>query len=286
MTNKDYKEATPCFQEKKVIKNNAVTLARKYVESINKVRVIQQQIIPQHPISINNYNISSFYRPSYYASGDFFQYKIIDEDKIAIIAVDVIGKGLDASCITVFLKYTFQSIIKETHEPYEVMNALNVEMYDNLNLDGKASCGFYCILDTRNHSLHYCNISIGIARKYNGYGFNNLAHLEGLVLGASKNLAYTEQHARIKEGDIIIIGSNGLENVKDASGKKIKSHWFDKLMTPPYEESNTETVLNQIEQAFNDKTDYQPFLDDDVFCICIEQENNKMDDNQAEGGSQ
>ncbi len=288
-----YTKADLCFQEEKVTKDNSVTLAREYVEAINKVRVIQQKIIPQDPISINDYKISSFYRPSYYASGDFFQYKVIDDEQVAILAVDVIGKGLGASCITVFLKYIFQNIIQTTYSPQEVINLLNEEIFNQIDLDSKACCAFYGVLNTRFESLRYCNLSIGFAKRFSegSLSYNDLSTIGGLMLGSSNYMSYAEQSINIEKGDTIVIGSDGLKRVKDSSGKRIGSSWLDSLMTSPFskgisqrpKKDVSQSSVQKIQTALNKKTDYRPFLEDDIFCICIER---GTDDNKTGEGNQ
>jgi serine phosphatase RsbU (regulator of sigma subunit) len=157
MTNRDYTEAFPCFQEEKTTVDKAKKLAKEYVHSLDKIRTLQQQFIPQNPVSINDYTLSSFYRPAYIVSGDLCLYVALGTDKIGIFVIDVIGKGLNACFITVCLKYIFQSIIQVSQSPKDVMTAINTALCTNITLDRKGGCGFYGVLDTSKHTLTYCN---------------------------------------------------------------------------------------------------------------------------------
>jgi serine phosphatase RsbU (regulator of sigma subunit) len=161
MTKTDYTEASPCFQEEKITVDKAKKLAKEYVKSLDKIRRLHQQFIPQNPISINDYTLSSFYRPAYYVSGDLCLYVGLGTDKIGIFVVDIIGKGLNASFTTVCLKYIFQSIIQVSQSPKEVMTAINIALCTTIALDCNSGCGFYGVLDTVKHTLTYCNCGMG-----------------------------------------------------------------------------------------------------------------------------
>ncbi len=269
LTNKKYTKADLCFQEEKVTNKNAKRLAEKYVADLNKVRIIQNHIIPQDPITINEHQISSFYRPAYYASGDFYDYVMIDHDKVGIFVADVTGKGIKASVITVFLKYTFQNVIQKVQSPKAVISELNMAICSYLNLDYKGVCGFYCVLDTKRSTLTYSYSGLGITKLFSQGKTTDLGRHGGSFMGAFENVIYTEDVIKLQKGDIIVIGSDGLEDAMVAYGEVLGHEWIDQVVSD-HRNDTASPLINRIEETLNIKTGHRPFLEDDIACVCLE----------------
>jgi sigma-B regulation protein RsbU (phosphoserine phosphatase) len=274
MTNVKYTQAPSCFQEEKITASNAQRLAKEYVHSLSKIRAIQQQFIPQQPIILNNYTISSFYRPAYYVSGDLCLYVALGTGKVGILVVDVIGKGLDASVMSICLKYMFQSILKKYHSPKEVMTALNMALCTHVTLGSNSGCGFYGVLDTENSILTYCNCGIGVSKLFRTNTVTELRHYGGFILGAVSDSFYTEGTVQLKPDDVIVIATDGLEDVKNRSGKRLGTAWLSRFMMTGRKNNEAGCLSSQIKRALYSETDNRPFLDDDIACVCIQ---NKTD---------
>ena len=90
MTIKNYTKACTVIQAEKITKRNAKKLATQYIESLNELKTLQQQFIPKQPIILDPYKISSLYQPSYYLSGDFFEYVALDKNRIGIFIIDIV----------------------------------------------------------------------------------------------------------------------------------------------------------------------------------------------------
>jgi len=270
MTNRDYTKASPCFQEQKITATNAKRLAEEYVQSLEKIRTIQHQFIPQHPIILNDYTISSFYRPAYYVSGDLCLYVALGTDKVGILVVDVIGKGLDASVMSICLKHMFQEVLKEFHSPKDVMTALNTALCTHVTLGSNSGCGFYGVLDTENHILTYCNCGTGVSKLFRTNTVTELRDYGGFILGAVADSFYTEGTIKLKPDDVIVIATDGLEDVKNRAGKRLGAVWLSSFTMTGRNNNTTGCLSSQIKRALHSETDNRSFLEDDIACICIE----------------
>ena len=270
MTKRNYTEADRCFQEEKTTANNAKKLLKEYASSLDKIRTLQHQFIPQNSVSLNDYTISSFYRPAYYVSGDLCLYVGLGTDKIGIFVVDIVGKGLSACFTTVCLKYIFQSIIQIVQSPKAVMTAINTALCTTIALDRNSGCGFYGILDTSNHTLTYCNCGMGVAKLFRKNTVTELRDYGGFVLGGIEDTIYTEGIVTLNSDDVVISATDGLEDVKNKSGKRLGTEWLDGFMATRREGSSDGMIATQIEQALHDHSGKRPFLEDDIACVCIE----------------
>lgn len=263
------------------IKNNAKSndknkgqdkILDQHLHDLRIAREIQQQFIPKHPISINNYAISSLYLPSNQLSGDFLDYVDLGDNKIGILVIDVIGKGIQSSFTTILIKAIFQQIIvlREPQTPKAMMTALNTELYRQVRLNRKGGYGFYGVIDTKQHTLSYCHCGIGVARLYRSINIIELAEHGGVGVGLIENTQYTEGVIDLFQNDILFISTDGIEDVKDKSGNRLGPTWVDVMIKKGRDDI---PLLDQIEGELKriiGNSEDRDQRDDDIACVCVE----------------
>lgn len=244
----------------------------QHLHDLRIAREIQQQFIPKHPISINNYKISSLYLPSNQLSGDFLDYVDLGDNKFGILVIDVIGKGIQSSFTTILIKSIFQQIIvlREPQTPKAMMTVLNTELYRQVRLNRKGGYGFYGVIDTKQHTLSYCHCGIGVARLYRSINTIELAEYGGVGVGLIENTEYTEGIIDLFQNDILFISTDGIEDVKDKAGNRLGSKWVDVMIKKG---RNDTSLLDQIEgelKRITGNIEDMGQRDDDIACVCVE----------------
>src|SRR5699024_6036638 len=94
---------------------------------------IQMSILPKKGV-FGPLKIDYLYRPSEILSGDMFDIHKIDDEHIGIYISDVVGHGVSASIMTMFIRQTMESIMKDTLSPSDAISNLHKSFLD-LNLD-------------------------------------------------------------------------------------------------------------------------------------------------------
>ena len=86
----------------------------------------------------------------------------------------------------------------------------------------------------------------------------------GFILGAVADSFYTEGTINLKPDDVIVIATDGLEDVKNREGKRLGSVWLNSFMMTDRNNRTTGCLSSQIEQALHSETDKRSFLEDDL----------------------
>ncbi len=81
---------------------------------------LQQCLLP-NPIELNNYSIKTFFQPSAYLSGDWFDYWKISDKEIIFYLADVSGHGVTSSLLTSWMA----AFHGRSKTPRELINKLN-----------------------------------------------------------------------------------------------------------------------------------------------------------------
>ena len=124
-------------------------------------RKVQMKMLPQEPLDYKGYRIDHHIIPSLYLSGDFVDYFLLNDNRIAFYLADVSGHGASSAFITVLLKHMSISLLQEyqSHgskmrvKPSHVLNYINKSL---LQTDlGKHVTVFGGIVDIEKSTLTY-----------------------------------------------------------------------------------------------------------------------------------
>ncbi|WP_026894421.1 SpoIIE family protein phosphatase [Clostridiisalibacter paucivorans] len=137
--------------ESEVLKKN-----KKMRKDLEFSRRLQKKILPER----GNYGsvyIDYMYKPSEALSGDIFDVFNIDERYTGIYISDVMGHGVTASMMTMFIRQSMRAIKDKIIKPEMALKKLH-KMFLNLKLDDDQYFTiFYGIIDKKNKQFVYVN---------------------------------------------------------------------------------------------------------------------------------
>lgn len=141
-----------------MIRKELISMSKKTHQDIHLAKNIQKAILP----TIKEFkNLKFQYRhvASEHLSGDIFDVIQIDEDRVAVYIADVVGHGISASIMTMFIRQTVRNILAEL--PQLGVSETVVELkrrFSNLNLDvSQYFTLVYSEIDTKTKKLTYVN---------------------------------------------------------------------------------------------------------------------------------
>lgn len=110
--------------------------------------ILQKKLLPD-PIDIPNYKIDSFFKPSAYLSGDWYDYWKISDKEIMFYLADVSGHGVTSSLLTSWMA-AFHGRSKTPRELIKKLNGMLVQ--ENIEKHITMITG---ILNFENHHLRW-----------------------------------------------------------------------------------------------------------------------------------
>jgi sigma-B regulation protein RsbU (phosphoserine phosphatase) len=212
---------------------------KKMSDDINFARSMQIRMLPPKGM-YNGLNIDYLYESSELLSGDFFDVFKIDEENTGVYICDVVGHGVSASLLTVFVRQSIRTIAKGNMSLNKIMKELH-KTFLALNLDYDK----------------YFSVFLGIYNKTSGeFRYVNAGHNSEPILLR-------------RDGDITLLNSRGypianiFDNVK-YDEKVINLHVGDKLFL--YTDGITEAKNDEhqefgIDRLINAIKTHKSFLD-------------------------
>lgn len=203
---------------------------RSMLDDIRFVRKVQSSIIPKDRIYGNLY-LNGIYIPSENVSGDLYDIVKIGDNKYAFYIADVMGHGVKASIMTMFIKVSIFSIF-DKHPDFTPSDALLKLRKRFFELEMDSSQYFTAwlgIFDFRDNSLVYSNAGHNcppmMYKKYSGQ--SEFLHANGrMISNIIEPDVYSERKTILSDGDKILFFTDG---AIEASNEDKKEFGLEKL---------------------------------------------------------
>jgi len=193
-------------------------LAASLTEQLQMAGLVQRDFLPSYLPDSDRLRWITTFLPAESVSGDIYDVARLDEQHIGFYIADVVGHGMPAALLTMFLKQAL--VMRETSgssyrifSPAEVMENLNLRMTTQKLSGCQFATCCYCLLNIETLKLTYARgghpYPILIRPNEDPQGLE----IQGSLLGIFENAKYTQQTIQLHRGDKLIIYSDGAESV-------------------------------------------------------------------------
>ncbi|MCB1179012.1 MAG: SpoIIE family protein phosphatase, partial [Leptospiraceae bacterium] len=203
--------------------------ARKEKEDINRLKrdlemasKFQQFSLPHIPDELNDIEISAYYKPSREIGGDFYDLIYHWETQYTFVIADVAGKGIPAALFMEFAKTVLNSEISR----YVIPGIALLHSHKIFQEKFETSMHVEVMavqVDTERRQIKYA--SAGHNRQI--YINSNLKEVsllraKGIPLGSGIKISeFPEEIINYNEGDIILLYTDGITEIKNESGTEM-----------------------------------------------------------------
>ncbi|WP_339149325.1 MULTISPECIES: fused response regulator/phosphatase [unclassified Sutcliffiella] len=136
---------------------------KKQAEKIRNQLDLSQQVqnsLLSEPIFDEQFTVKASYIPAYKLAGDMYYWYKIDKSRYAVILLDMMGHGISASLVCMFISSVLRDSIRGCADPGFVISELNRWMHA-LNLRNQQIpyyfTAIYLVIDTEEKTLEYVN---------------------------------------------------------------------------------------------------------------------------------
>ena len=217
------KPAIPPQQVSPIYKNKlaeqlAMTkvLADNLTEQLRLAGLVQQDFLPAKLPDTNGVQWATIFLPAEWVSGDIYDIVRIDEQHIGFYVADIVGHGMPAALLTIFLKQAL--VMRETignnyriFSPAEVVKNLNLRMTAQ-KLSGYqfATC-CYCLLNTKTLQMTYARAGHPYPILIRPGQKPEQLQIRGSLLGIFEQAEYIQGTVQLQPGDKLLLFSDGAE---------------------------------------------------------------------------
>lgn len=225
---------------------------RQFMEELQVASEVQSTIFPKIE-SLDNFDLALFHKPLELVSGDYYDYKKLEDGKTCFFIADICGHGVPAALITMLVKEIFQTSLKISSEPKDLFEMVNDRIYDLINEYSAFFTAFYILVD-QNNNLCYVSGGHPPALLFK-QATNEVIELntEGFVLGMMREMydVYNCCTDRLEANDKIILYTDGITEAKNGSNKLFSLEILKDTIAKNGTK-NSKELLKEIVMALND----------------------------------
>jgi phosphoserine phosphatase RsbU/P len=194
-----------------IINLAAETAIRERISSELAVAAqIQRDILPNVFPANSSFDIYAEMHAAREVGGDFYDFFLIGEDKLAFVVADVSGKGIPAAFFMMMAKTIIKTNALSGYPVNEVLARANNTLYEN-NETSMFVTAFLGILDFNTGVLSFANAGHNPPMIRNTQGnYEWLLVKHGFVLAGLQNVKYTRQEIQLARSQRIFCYTDGV----------------------------------------------------------------------------
>ena len=175
----------------------------------------------------SDFDIYASMKPAREVGGDFYSYRLLDDDHLFLVIADVSGKGIPASLFMMASILVLDSFAREGFSPAEILSRANNRI-NEMNERNMFVTAWIGILDLTTGVIKAANAGHEYPAVYTpGQGFTLLYDKHGFVLGEFKDMKYTDYEITLEKGGGVFVYTDG---VPEANNEKEEMFGTDRMV--------------------------------------------------------
>ncbi len=240
---------------------------------LETARQIQSFILPRKMAQIKGLEIAARYVPIATMAGDFYDYLVIDDNRIGILVADVSGHGVPASLIASMVKIAFVSQRSLASDPGRVLAGINQMLCGQLESDF-VTAG-YLFVDTAKQIASYAGAGHPplLLRRRREQAIIAVRE-RGIILGQVAHAGYDNTDLKLQKGDRFILYTDGIVEAFNSAGElygeeRLKAFIEENSSLAPDQFCNR--LLDDVSGWSLRRSEHS--LDDDITLVVVDFEN-------------
>jgi serine phosphatase RsbU (regulator of sigma subunit) len=181
---------------------------------LDRAREIQRSILPRKIPALAGLDIAARYLPMSEVAGDYYDFLLLDENRLGILVADVSGHGMPAALIASMLKIAFAAQAGGADDPAAVLLGLNRALCGSFQ--GHFVTAAYALIDTAKRTVRYAGAGHPpLLLRSQQRGDSRYVLENGLFLGSFPTANYSNIEEPFEEGDWLILYTDGLTETRN-----------------------------------------------------------------------
>ncbi|MGW4272596.1 PP2C family protein-serine/threonine phosphatase [Streptomyces seoulensis] len=205
----------------------AIDTATLYDQRRQNVEMLQRQLLPRGLPRVPGVELSAAYEvgdPTLDVGGDFYD-AVLADDRVSLFIGDVCGRGAEAAAFTALARHTLRTLLEDGTPPGRALARLNRALIGEkasrfvtalvVTLEPAPDGGWDAVIAGGGHPWP-------LVRRDGGAVEEVPAH--GLLLGVVPDAVWAETRIRLREGDAMVLFTDGLTEARSADGTCFERH--------------------------------------------------------------
>jgi serine phosphatase RsbU (regulator of sigma subunit) len=217
-------------------------------------RQIQNEMLPHAPLNLGLTQVQGVSVPAREVGGDFFNYFVLDDGKVALLMGDVSGKGVGAALLMANIQASLRIRLGLGQSLAAVADALDRDIEANSPGPVYATL-FIGVLDPASRLLRYVNAGHNPQYALRLQGGLERMHATGLPVGLLAGRGYAERSVQLAAGDLLFFYTDGCVEVENEKGEPFGTEQLEPLLLASVKSANPLHHIEDAIKAFRGKSE-------------------------------
>ena len=187
-------------------------VAEKMTQELEFAGKIQSTFLPESVPSLEGWGLAASLIPARQTSGDFYDFIMLDGNRIGLLIADVADKGTGAALYMALSRTLLRTFAQQFPDsPADVFRLANDRIFEDSRADQFVTV-FYGVLDLESGQFIYANAGHNptfLLRAENGQPPEALKRT-GVALGAMEELNWKSTSLQLNKGDLLLFYTDGV----------------------------------------------------------------------------
>jgi serine phosphatase RsbU (regulator of sigma subunit) len=207
-------------------------------------RLIQTEMLPRRPLTSGSAEIAGVSIPARQVGGDFFNYFVLPDGRLALLVGDVSGKGVSAALLMANIQATLRARLPHETDLAQLADRLDRELDTP---GGVYLTLFLAILDIDGRLLRYVNAGHNPQFVVRRRGGIEALSSTGMPIALYAGHGYTEARTVLEPGDLLFFYTDGLVEAENEAGDMVGSERLQAMLVEE-QARDIAQVMRQVEQ--------------------------------------
>lgn len=197
--------------------------------SLVLAKEVQQNLLPKDAPEVDGIDVAGASMYCEETGGDYFDYLDAGGGRILLVVGDVSDHGIASAMLMTTARAFLRQRASRGGRLEEIVTDVNGQLVRDVEDSGRFMTLFLLEADRSRNTLCWVNAGHDSAMVYDSGDWVELART-GLPLGVSRTQGYVEQSRRLDQGQIILVGTDGVWEAQDPDGRMFGKPRFQELV--------------------------------------------------------
>ena len=233
---------------------------------------VQASLMPQGITDLAGFRVVSHYTPEIAVGGDFFDLWEVGPGQLGLLISDVMGHGVPAAFITVFIKTIVEEMREQTDDPGRLLEALNTRFDKLISSELSMFATAFCaVIDQSDQTLRWANAGHPfpfLIRREQGVcePVENQSIGEGL--GFLPDSIYQTFHVPFRPSDGLFLYTDGAYELQNSQGEEFSPERLRDVLDEQSSHPAT-IIVDSVVQAIDRFSEGMP-REDDITIVAMD----------------
>lgn len=227
---------------------------------------IQKGFLPERIPTASGWQIGAVWTPVREVAGDFYDFNLLPDGRLALVIADVSGKGVPAALFMALTVTVLRFAMGLDLQPSQVLDRANSSIISNQQ-SRMFVTAFIAYVDVDSGWVQYANgghnptLLYRAARKSIEY-----IHVPGVAMGVFSTAVYEQGELQLERGDILVLYTDGITEAINSDDDEFGEAQLEAIVMQ-HAAASAEDIARRIVDAVKDHCGAQAAFDDETLVV-------------------